>query len=141
MTLLPVQVIWTNYLSPDYSLFIALAILEREKMALFQPTNDFSDILEVRREGVGERKGGREGGREGVAWEWCEGTITARKVSLVKEVHLHDCTCTRSLSLSLSLSLFLSLSLSLSLSPPSLPLCCSTSMASPRRSLLNQLSN
>ena len=63
MTLLPVQVIWTNYLSPDYSLFIALAILEREKMALFQPTNDFSDILEVRREGVGERKGGREGGR------------------------------------------------------------------------------
>ena len=42
------QVIWTQYLSPDYALFIALAIIKRERDELYQPNNDFSDILQVR---------------------------------------------------------------------------------------------
>ena len=39
--------IWTKYLSPDYALFIALAIIDQEKEQLNQPTHDFSDILQV----------------------------------------------------------------------------------------------
>jgi hypothetical protein len=40
------EVIWTGYLSPDYALFVALAVLEAEKGQLFNPTHDFSDILQ-----------------------------------------------------------------------------------------------
>jgi len=46
-------VIWTGYLSSDYSLFIALAILEAEKKNLLNPRFDFSDILQVRKLLVG----------------------------------------------------------------------------------------
>ena len=41
------QVLWTNYLSPDYALFVSLAILQQEKEALHKEKNDFSDILSV----------------------------------------------------------------------------------------------
>lgn len=41
------QVVWTGYLSPDFPLFIALAILSQEREALLNPTFDFSDILQV----------------------------------------------------------------------------------------------
>lgn len=42
-----VQVIWTKYLSSDFPLFIALAILLRERDHLVSPKHDFSDILQV----------------------------------------------------------------------------------------------
>ncbi len=43
---------WTGYLSRDYALFIALAIIEIEKTHLHNPNNDFSDILQVSMMGV-----------------------------------------------------------------------------------------
>ena len=43
-----IKVIWTNRLSTDYALFIALAILDKETEKICHPDNDFSDILKVR---------------------------------------------------------------------------------------------
>ncbi|XP_064396833.1 TBC1 domain family member 15-like [Halichondria panicea] len=40
------EVTWTNFLSTDFSLFIALAILQREKKDLENDRYDFSDILQ-----------------------------------------------------------------------------------------------
>ena len=39
--------IWTQYLSADFALFVALAILLKEKDHLINPKYDFSDILQV----------------------------------------------------------------------------------------------
>ena len=39
--------IWTQYLSSDFALFIALAILLKERDHLINPKYDFSDILQV----------------------------------------------------------------------------------------------
>ena len=38
---------WTHHLSPDYPLFFALAIFEKEKKNLMDPKFDFSDIIAV----------------------------------------------------------------------------------------------
>ena len=39
--------LWTGYLSPDFALFIALAILRQQRETLLHESYDFSDILQV----------------------------------------------------------------------------------------------
>lgn len=43
----PLQVIWTQHLSTDYALFVALAIIDMQKGVLQNPKFEFSDIIEV----------------------------------------------------------------------------------------------